>query len=172
MGISGFQWVEARDILLSILQCVQHHHHHRKHTESKTSIVPGLGNLDLHKLNINAVCSLALQITYRRKSQCAGLIFSYRTKPRKVKSLFCTFNIKCIVFIHIFPLICNSFTKLQLQSVKTIKQQTWLASQVSKETQLEWKQMEGVNEKIQLTFFLPVNVSQRKSPEIENETLI
>lgn len=32
--------------------------------------------------------------------------------------------------------------------------------------------MEGVNEKIQLTFFLLVHVSQRKSPEIENETLI
>lgn len=32
--------------------------------------------------------------------------------------------------------------------------------------------MEGVNEKIQLTFFLLVHVSQRKPPEIENETLI
>lgn len=32
--------------------------------------------------------------------------------------------------------------------------------------------MEGVNEKIQLTFFLLVHISQGKSPEIENETLI
>lgn len=38
----------------------------------------------------------------------------------------------------------------------------WTASQVSKQMQLEWKQMEGVNEKIQLTFFSPSHMSFKK----------
>lgn len=75
MDTIGFQWVYYQ------IYCNTYNNNNTKTYWVQTSRVPRWGNLDLHKLYINALGSMTLNDV--QKKNCWVFFFPYRIKPRK-----------------------------------------------------------------------------------------